>query len=283
MILRTLGDPLITKLKAEKIELMINKLHDAESSPTTIRHYYNVLNIAFNWAIDRNHMVINPCSKIQKPKKSNKTMLVYDESQLKKLLDRVKKMTCYIPIMLAATTGMRLAEICGLRWVNIYLEKKYLEVKEQLQEVEGTLKLMPLKTASSKRKIILLNYTIEALKALRIKQEENKKYFGDTYNKLDYVICSNNGDPHNPDYVGRNYRRVLKEYKVCEDLGIPIIRFHDLRHTHATILLKANTHPKIVAERLGHSDIRMTLSTYSHVLPDMQEQAINDLNNKLKL
>jgi integrase len=166
VILRNLGDLLISKLKTEEIELMINKLREAESSPSTIRHYYNTLNIAFNWAIDRNYMAINPCTKIQTPKKSTKAMMVYDEGQLKRLLDRVENMTCYIPIMLAATTGMRLGEICGLRWENINLKEKFLEVKEQLQAVEGTLKLLPLKTASSKRKIILLDYTIEALKVL---------------------------------------------------------------------------------------------------------------------
>lgn len=300
MILKAFGDPLITKIKSEKIELMINQLHDKSISSSTIRHYYNILNIVFNWAIDRNYLAVNPCKKVDKPKKSNKTMMVYDEEQLKKLLDRIKGMTCYVPVMLAATTGMRLGEICGLRWGNINLDNGYLEVKEQLQEVNSELELLPLKTASSKRKIILLDYTITALRELKETQNNNKDYLKDSYNKLDFVVCMNDGKPYNPSYVGGNYRRLLsgstkktkrkdgsikvtKIKSISEELNIPVIRFHDLRHTHATLMLKANIHPKIVSERLGHSDIKMTLGTYSHVLPDMQEQAIKDLNSKLKL
>lgn len=71
----------------------------------------------------------------------------------------------------------------------------------------------------------------------------------------------------------------MKEYGICKELDIPYIRFHDLRHTHATLMLKANINPKIVAERLGHSSVNLTLNTYSHILPDMQKEAVNKLNN----
>ena len=222
-------------------------------------------------------------------------MKVYNQVQLDKLLDAIKNMTIYVPVMLASTTGMRLGEISGLRWKDVDLDNKFIELKDQLQEVDNKLKLVSLKTASSKRKIILLDYTIDALKELKGNQEENNKYFGDKYNKAGYVVCQNNGEPYNPSYISRNYKRVMKEYKhkvtmnnetkelsLYELLDIPLIRFHDLRHTHATILLKANIHPKIVAERLGHSDIKMTLQTYSHILPDMQQQAVDEINQIMK-
>lgn len=282
-ISKELGDKKARQLKPEHIELMDNNTVDKGKSSTTARHYYNVLNIAYNWAITRGYVIKNPCALVEKPKKNKKEMKVYTEEQLHKLLERIKKMTCYIPVMLAVTTGMRLGEVCGLTWDCVNLQQGYLEIKKQLQEVNGKLELLPLKTAGSNRKIILLNYTINALTSLKEKQEENKNYLGDNYCNVGYVVCKNNGEPYAPSYVGRNYRRVLKEYKICEELGIPIIRFHDLRHTHATLMLKANIHPKIVADRLGHSNIKMTLDTYSHILPDMQQEAINQLNKTLDL
>ena len=237
----------------------------------------------------------NPCILIKKPRRTKSEMKVLNEEQLDKLLNAIKHMTVYIPIMLASTTGMRLGEICGLRWKDVDLDNKFIQVKEQLQEVADKLELVSLKTTTSKRKIILLDYTIDALKELRDKQEANKNYLGDNYNRSGYVVCQNNGEPYQPSYLSRNYKRVMKEYKhkvtvdnetkelsLYELLDIPLIRFHDLRHTHATILLKSNIHPKIVAERLGHSDIKMTLETYSHILPDMQQQAVDTLNEIMK-
>lgn len=286
------------QLKPESIELALNKLIENGLSSSTASHYYTVLNTAYNWAVTRSYVPKNPLEVIKKPKRSKTEMKVYDEQQLNKLLEAIKSMTIYIPVMLASTTGMRLGEICGLRWNDVDLDKGYIQIKEQLQEVDDKLKLVSLKTTSSKRKILLLDYTITALKYLKEQQEANKSYLGDKYNKAGFLVCQNNGEPYKPSYISRNYKRVMKEYKhkviinsntqetkelsLYELLDIPLIRFHDLRHTHATLLLKANIHPKIVADRLGHSDIKMTLQTYSHILPDMQQQAVDELNKMMK-
>ncbi|MDP4146173.1 MAG: site-specific integrase [Bacillota bacterium] len=283
------------KLKSESIELALNKIIESGLSSSTASHYYTVLNTAYNWAVNRGYVPKNPLAVVKKPKRTKSEMKVYNEEQLNKLLEAIKCMTIYIPVMLAATTGMRLGEVCGLKWSNVDLDNGYLQIKEQLQEVDDKLQLIPLKTASSKRKILLLDYTINALKELKNKQEANKAYLGDNYNKEGFVVCQNNGDPYQPSYISRNYKRVMKEYKhkviindehkelsLYELLDIPLIRFHDLRHTHATLLLKANIHPKIVADRLGHSDIKLTLGTYSHILPDMQQQAVAELNKMIK-
>lgn len=283
MMCKEIGSKKARQLKPEHIDLMINKIIENGFTTTTARHYYNVLNNAYNWGISREYVIKNPCALVDKPKEAKTEMKVYNDEQLHKLLNRIKHMTCYIPVMLAATTGMRLGEVCGLTWDCVDLNKGFIEVKKQLQEVNGKLELAPLKTAVSSRKIILLDYTIISLKNLKETQSENRSYLGDKYSKLGYVVCKNDGSPYAPSYVGRNYRRVLKEYKICEELDIPIIRFHDLRHTHATLMLKNNTHPKIVADRLGHSNIKMTLDTYSHILPDMQQEAVKDLNKLFNL
>lgn len=295
MINKSLGKYKAVKLKTEQIELSINALLDNNISSTTAGHYYTVLNIAYNWAIQRGYVLRNPCSLMKKPKNEKKGMHVYDQSQLDKLYEAIKNYTLYYPTVLAATTGLRLGEICGLTWENVDLESGVIQVKQQLQEVNKTLTLVPLKTKRSQRKIILLDLTIDMLKELKAKQEHNKNYLGDNYNNNDFVICQSNGDPYKPQYLTRNFRRVLREQAhtvningeikrlcICEMLDIPLIRFHDLRHTHATILLKANINPKIVSERLGHADVGTTLNIYSHILPDMQRNAIDELNKIMK-
>lgn len=287
-----LGTIKARSLKPENIELKINALLDTVSSTTT-SDYYTVLNIAYNWAITRGYVIQNPCNLVQKPKRIKKEMHVYNNDQLNKLLDAIKDKTIYVPVMLAATTGMRLGEICGLKWENINLDSGFIELEHQLQEENKTIKLVPLKTLSSQRKIVLLDYTIEELKKIQLQQEENKKYLGDNYHDEGFVVCQNNGLPYHPTYISRNYRRILKDNKhkvtidgktknlsLYELLNIPLIRFHDLRHTHATFLLSQKINPKIVSERLGHSSIKTTLDIYAHVLPGMQEQVIDNLNKK---
>lgn len=250
------------------------------NSATSIRHYHSLLHKALNQAVKWRLISVNPVEAVEAPKKEEKQLQVYDQEQLNNLLERIKGMSVYYPVMLAATTGMRLGEIAGLTWDNVDLDKGIIYVKTQLQEVNGHLEVLPLKSKSSNRKIVLLDFTIKELKRLRIEQKENKLKYGEYYTDSNFVICiKETGLPYTPQYISRNFRRVLKEYGVCKDLNIPYIRFHDLRHTHATLMLKANIHPKIVAERLGHSTINLTLNTYSHVLPDMQQEAINKLND----
>ncbi|AZV58950.1 site-specific integrase [Clostridium sp. AWRP] len=291
-IKKDLGSIKAKSLKPENIELKINTLLDNISS-TTASDYYTVLNIAYNWAITRGYVIQNPCNLVQKPKRIKKEMHVYNNDQLNKLLDAIKDKTIFVPVMLAATTGMRLGEICGLKWQNVNLDSGFIELKHQLQEEDKSLKLVPLKTLSSQRKIVLLDYTIKELEKLKLQQDANKNYLGDNYHDKDFVVCQNNGLPYHPTYISRNYRRILKDTKhkvkingkiaklsLYEMLDIPLIRFHDLRHTHATFLLSQNVNPKIVSERLGHSSIKTTLDIYAHVLPGMQKQAINNLNKK---
>jgi integrase len=127
------------------------------------------------------------------------------------------------------------------------------------------------KTKSSLRSIHLPKETIEALKKHRrmVRQEKLKAAH---YTDLDHVVCTAHGTQVNPINLNRTFKRLQEKAKVTK------IRFHDLRHSHATLLMKLNINPKVVAERLGHSNTRMTLDTYSHVLPNMQEEVVQKLN-----
>ncbi|ERI92151.1 site-specific recombinase, phage integrase family [Clostridiales bacterium oral taxon 876 str. F0540] len=174
---------------------------------------------------------------------------------------------------------MRRGELCGLKWENVDLDEGVIYVKNQLQTIENVKQIVPLKTAGSKRKVILLDYTISILKDYKEQQEENKKIYADKYDEENFVLFHVDRTPFDPDYISRNFARWM--HPISKELNIPKIRFHDLRHTHATLLLKVGANIKAVSERLGHTSVAMTLNTYSHLLPDMQKDAVRKLGSLL--
>ncbi|UZQ49077.1 tyrosine-type recombinase/integrase [Clostridium kluyveri] len=281
IILPALGDKYLDKIKPTDINaLYTHCINDLGNSTTTIRQYHWILSKAFKNALRWKIIDYDIMAAIDPPKKAKRELTIYNKDQLFLLLDRIKNLTCYIPVLLSSTTGVRLGELCGLRWKDVNLKDKEIYITRQLQKVDGELQLLELKTSTSKRKIPLLDYTIKGLEELKQIQEYNKSK-NKNYDKRNFVVCKEDGSPYEPNYISKNYTRVMKQYKVCEQLQIPYIRFHDLRHTYATMLLVANTNPKVVSELMGHSTVSMTLNTYSHVLPSLKENAINKLENLL--
>lgn len=181
----------------------------------------------------------------------------------------------YLPVMLAITTGMRRGAIAAIQWDNVDLKKKMLYVQYSLQRIDGELKPMDTKTNKSRRSVALMDITIEALKEERKNQLERKLAYGEKYQDLNYVCCWDDGRPLDPDFISKKFNKIVKK------LDMPQIRFHDLRHTHATMLLKQGTNPKIVQERLGHATISTTMDIYSHALPEMQKEATEKLEKSL--
>jgi integrase len=172
--------------------------------------------------------------------------------------------------ILAITTGMRQGELLGLKWQDIQLEQGKLQVRRSLARIgkQGFVTSEP-KTKSSRRAIALATVAIEALKRHRIQQNERRLAAGPAWEDQDLVFCNLVGKPLEAGNLTRRSFRPL-----LEKAGAPKIRFHDLRHSAATLLLSMNVHPKIVQELLGHSSITITLDTYSHVLPSLQSEAV---------
>jgi integrase len=169
---------------------------------------------------------------------------------------------------LAAFSGMRRGELLGLRWRDVDLELSVLSVQRQLIRNGPIVAFGEPKTMAGRRTIVLDSATVEALKAHQNQQASVRRVLGDRYlSELDLVFCGRDGGPRDPDAVTHQFvRQVLR-------VGLPRIRFHDLRHTHASIALHASVHPKVVQERLGHSSVKLTLDTYAHVLPPMHQDA----------
>jgi integrase len=202
--------------------------------------------------------------------------------QIQKLLAAVEGHRLEALFKLALATGMRRGEIMGLKWQDIDVERGKLQVRRVLSRIpskmpgKGYEEAEP-KTQKSRRAIIIASFALKSLKAHRVRQEEEKKKAGIYWQEHDYVFCTSLGTHLNPT------RDVLDQLKVfLKKADLPDIRFHDLRHSAATLLLSLGVHPKVVQEILGHSQISMTLDIYSHVMPSMHEDAMNKLNEAIE-
>ncbi len=183
---------------------------------------------------------------------------------------------------LALATGLRRGEMMGLKWLDINFDAGVLQVRRILSRVpskmpgKGYVEAEP-KTQKSRRSIVIAPFALEALKQHRERQLEAKLQAGTAWQEHDYVFCTSIGTHLNPT------RDMLDQLKaLLKKAGLPDIRFHDLRHSAATLLLSVGVHPKVVQEVLGHSQISITMDVYSHVLPGMQQDAMSRLNDALK-
>ena len=193
------------------------------------------------------------------------------------MIERTKGTALYMPILLAVTTGMRRGEVLAVRWSDIDLDSGILSVTRTLEKSRyGGLNFKQPKTQKSRRTISLPAITVEALRLHRVEQAELMLSLGAGWNEDGLVCMRDAGDPINPDTLTSNYKNLARR------LDLPSPRFHDLRHTHATQLLKAGIHPKIAQERLGHATIAVTLDLYSHIMPGMQEDAAMKVDRVLK-
>jgi integrase len=162
---------------------------------------------------------------------------------------------------------MHRGELLGLRWVDIDFERDELSVVRTREQTSDGLNFKEPKTDNARRRITLPPMSIEALRNHRVRQAEQRLFLGPAFEDHGLVLAREDGAPWSPNKLSAAFGKLVRSQ------NIPQARFHDLRHSHATQLLKQGIHPKIVSERLGHSSIAITLDLYSHVLPGMQRDA----------
>lgn len=204
-------------------------------------------------------------------------MRVWDEEQVRLFLAAARRSSAYYALYLTAlTTGMRQGELMGLRWKDVDLALGVASIQQTLYRLGKNVVAKEPKSVGSRRAVALPPTLVETFRAVQAAQTAARREFGQAYEDYGLVFCQPNGKPlHAHNVTQRDLPRVAKR------AGVPRIRFHDLRHCHATLLLQQGVHPKVVQERIGHSTISMTLDTYSHVVPGMQERAAVDLEKRL--
>ncbi|MCP4317731.1 MAG: site-specific integrase [Hyphomicrobiales bacterium] len=237
-------------------------------SEQSVLHIHRLLRQALQHAVKWGEIARNPTDAVDPPRPERKEMTALDERQTAVLLTRCEGLAIHVPVVLAVTTGLRRGEVLGLRWDDVDLEGGFLTVKRTLEATGNGISFKTPKTDRSRRRVHLPRIALALLRAHKLEQTKRRLALGPAYVDQGLVCAKEDGGPMNPRGVSKDFRRLVQA------LDLPPTRFHDLRHTHATHLLRQGVHPKIVSERLGHSTIAITLDTYSHVLPGMQVDAV---------
>lgn len=264
-IIPAIGDVELTKLSPMIIQELYNKLTKEKAlSDENIQKVHTLINDSLKKAERWGLIARNPAALVDRPKAVKKEIIVWNVEEVRRFLKYAKKSgRYYIAFLLALTTGMRQGEILGLRWKDVDFENGCVRITQTLSS-DGKDLLPYTKTKSGSRTIDLPEETVTDLKKhwlfIRGEREKNR-----SYKNLDLVVCTEFGTPTHKSNIRRVFKSIIKK------ADIPKIRFHDMRHTHATLLLLQGVNPKIVSERLGHADVRITLDTYSHLLPSMQK------------
>ena len=277
-ILPMLGKYKLKDLRPDRIQAFYNRKLEGGASQRTVVMIHNVLHHALRRALQLGLVTRNSTDAVVKPKLKRTEMHVLDEIQVRSLLMAAKSSKMEGLLQLAITTGMREGELIGLKWADLDWTGRRLHVQRQVQRIkkEGLVFSSP-KTAKSRRVVALGSGTIEKLREQLERQQLERMFAGTKWVENDLIFANTIGKPMEP----ANVLKLFKELLVKANL--PDIRFHDLRHTAATLMLLQEVHPKIVQERLGHSDISLTLNTYSHVLPSMQEGAADKMDELVTL
>lgn len=245
-------------------------------SRRTVHHHHRLLFQALKQAVKWRILAINPAEAVEPPKPEKPDIEVLDNEELGKLLNVARPTRSYPAILLAATTGMRRGEVLGLRWRDVDLDKHLLAVSQSLEETKDGLRMKAPKTQTSRRSISLPGITVEALRAHKIAQAQERLQLGLGRNDEGLVFTTLDGEPVRPRNLTKEFTRLVKR------AGGHRITFHGLRHTHITALLKDGTNPKVVSERAGHSSVAVTLQLYGHVLPNMQADAAKAVDTALR-
>ncbi|MGV8168160.1 MAG: tyrosine-type recombinase/integrase [Alkaliphilus sp.] len=274
-----LGDIPISQLTAIRVQDMYNSLIKKNLSSRTVRYVHSVLRNALEQAVKWQSIKQNPTQYVDLPKhEKTQEITALSVEETKRFLDASTFNRWGVLFELMITTGLRPGEAYGLTWNNVDFIKKQIYVIKAISRVKGKWTLKEPKTKKSKRTLPLPETTLQRLKDHK-KEQTLEKLKARDYNDHAFVFASNNGNP-------LEARNVINQYfkPLLEQVGLPrTIRLYDLRHTCATLLMASDVNPKVVAERLGHSNVSMTLNTYTHVLPGMQEEATNKLDKLLFL
>lgn len=260
---------LVSDIEPYHLEQLNKKLIKEQYKIGTIYKYRYVLKQILDYAKTL-HVIDTVPEATVKRRGSSGTydFQVWSSHEANSFLMAIENTPLYIPVYIGIHTGMRLGEILALKWSEIDLDKAQLTVRYSV-DLNGKIKTT--KTKQSRRTIMLMPSMVETLKEHRHWQKLNQMRYGNDYFKSDFVCTFEDGHLISRNYVSVTFRRKVKQ------LHFPVIRFHDLRHSFATIALSHNVHTKVVQEILGHASSKTTLDVYSHVIPTMQEQSMEIL------
>ena len=247
--------------------LKISPSSGKEMSAATIKHAYHVLKGAMDKAVLAGIIYRSPCTGIMLPKGQKKQAVIYDEKQIRQLLDAASGTEMELVIDMELCLGLRRGELLGLEWGDIDWDHNQVKIIRNRVVVDSKSVVKEPKTATSVRTLYVPLPLMKKLRKHKMQCLSNKLRLGKAYTATDYIIVHPDGKPIYPEYLSQMLT------KLQEKAGLPKCRFHDLRHLCASIMLLQGVNVKVAQERLGHKDISTTMNIYSHVLPSSAKEA----------
>jgi integrase len=274
-IIPSIGSIPLQKLAARHIQETYANMMARGLSARTALHVHRLLRKALADAVKWGNLSRNMADATTPPKAEQKQIDMWDAETIDRFLEAADGSRFRDLYRLAVLTGMRRSELAGLKWANVDMVNGRLSVVSTLQRIpgHGLVEGLP-KTNRSRRSISLRADAVEVLHGVRGRQIEDKLAIGELWLDTNYVFTRANGRPVEPDKVSLDFAIIVRK------AGLPHLTLHGLRHAHATLALSAGVNPKVVSERLGHASTAITMDVYSHVLPGIQEeaaQAVEDL------
>ena len=244
-------------------------------SPRTVLQHHRVLHKALKMAVRWQLLARNPADAVEPPRFEQKEIRPLDEAGTAWMLEFARGTRLYVPILFSVAVGTRRGETLALRWIDLDLEAGTVSVRRSIEQTKDCLRFKETKGKGA-RVLPLPSLLVEALNAHKMEQQKVAATLGREHNSGCLVFPNDEGGIWRPD----NFTSAF--VTLTEKSGLKGVRFHDLRHSHASQLLRQGVHPKIVQERLGHSGIAVTMDIYSHVLPGMQEKASQGFDDALR-
>jgi integrase len=237
-----------------------------------VQYQRTILRCALNQAVRWNLVARNVVALVDPPRYSKPEVVPLNPNEVNKFLEAIKGDSLETVFHVALSLGLREGEVLGLRWSDIDLEERIVRIRVSLQRIDKKLQLVELKTKRSRRTLPIPDNVFSSLRVHRTQQLMDKMHTGEKWQETGLVFTTGHGRPLSARNVIRSYHRLLAKAK------IPRHRFHDLRHSCASFLLSKNIPARTVMDILGHSNISLTMNTYSHVMPEMLKDAANAMN-----
>ena len=270
-----LGNVQLARLTPLMIERFLNERLETGLSPRRVQYFHAVLRRALNRAMKAGYIARNVATLVDPPRIPHKEIEPFTPSQVRVLLEAAKGNRLEALYSVAVAVGLRQGEALGLRWQDVDFEAGLIHARFELQRLEGRFHLVELKSRRSHRTLAMPPYIAEKLREHGARQREEHLLLGPEWHDNDLVFTSHTGLPLDGKNVTRSFQRLLKR------VGLPRRRFYDLRHSCATLLLVQGVPARVVMEILGHSQIGLTMNTYTHVLPELNRAAANGMQNFL--
>ncbi len=281
-----LGSIELAKLAPPQIREFLNAKLATGLSPRTVKHLLVTLRGALGVALKDGLIPRNAASLVDSPRAPRPDVQAFSPDQARAFLDAVRGERLEAAFTAAVAVGLRQGEVLGLQWTDLDLEKGVLTVRAALQRIDKKLVRVEPKTATSRRTIQLPSVCLSAFVRHKADQDLERKWAGSRWQETGYVFTTRIGTPVDPRDLLRDYYAITRPKPKQKDtvpakMPFPPIRFHDLRHSAATLLLAQGVSPRYITDLLGHSQVSFTMQTYAHVLPEEQKQVATKMDEIL--